>query len=119
MGLKKRICEECGKTFETDDILQFYCSETCEHKKNTKNIFEKTCVVCGKVFTAKAHNRRFCSEDCKSKHRLEVERARVGQKVTRYNIELSNMNKVAVESGMSYGKYASQFYAPRIQRREK
>lgn len=76
-----KICDICGKTFETTRKT-YLCSPECklEHRraknreyartarakkmKAPKEKTTKTCVVCGKEFIPKSNNQRFCSQQC-------------------------------------------------------
>lgn len=69
----KKICENCGKEYETHHTKQKYCSNECraEARVGTKTNHkreEKICKLCGKTFMG-TYQSKYCSDDCRSKSR--------------------------------------------------
>ena len=69
-------CAYCGKPFDTENILQKYCSANCKvaatRKARKENpdydscIPSQICVICGKEFTPADHRpQKYCSKECR------------------------------------------------------
>ena len=74
---------------------------------------KKKCRVCGKEFYSSAERQRYCSEECyrinlcKRQKELRQESKR---KRKRNNIQsIEEINRRALELGMTYGDYVSKF----------
>lgn len=68
-----RICEICGKQFESRTINAKYCSRECrleirrqrrEARRGPPKIYSKTCLLCGKAFEATNRKTKYCSQEC-------------------------------------------------------
>jgi hypothetical protein len=71
-----KICETCGKVFETQlrKGRGKYCSKECYYNKNGGRIL-KVCPVCGKSFSVKAsrHDKaKYCSVECRNNRNGEL-----------------------------------------------
>lgn len=56
----EKICERCGKTFNTKNKHSKYCSSQC------KTII-KECVFCHKSYETERPEQKYCSEECRNK----------------------------------------------------
>ena len=69
--LKKHICEQCGKEFETRGKTKRFCSGACSQKYrrvNGLNNIKAICVICGKEFVTDKYNpARTCGKSCGNK----------------------------------------------------
>lgn len=90
-GMEDRKCIVCGKGLTGG--RRKYCSEKCYRKRNKE--------------------RTICRRDeiCYEEVRLQRERHRMSQE------KISEVNRLARESGMTYGKYVAKMNAPAIKRR--
>ena len=73
----ERVCEICGKTFETGNSKQKFCSRECNlkhqrlkyrdaHPEPPKpNLPERNCEFCDKEFFPQVDNQKFCSKKCR------------------------------------------------------
>lgn len=69
-----RICECCGKEYNTDGskkTVSRFCSNACKSKwrrDNHLDVILVKCVVCGnELYTTKYKGRKTCSEECRTK----------------------------------------------------
>ena len=67
----KRICEYCGKTYETISTGNSrFCSNKCKsawRRKAGLDDIEVECVFCGKKFKTNKYNpKKYCSNNCRS-----------------------------------------------------
>ena len=66
--LTTKICEMCGKEYQTPfPTRSKYCSPACETKKRNTTVYleERICPQCGKPFTVARHSRQIrCSREC-------------------------------------------------------
>ena len=74
--MRTLTCPNCGKTFETDNSLQKFCSPEClriftnekrvakYRAEHPKILVEKTCPICGKKFSTYCIRKVFCSSPC-------------------------------------------------------
>lgn len=75
----------------------------------------KKCVICGKIFKPKTHNQKTCSAKCKLKRheqqnkKTRAEKVKPKRKRNRES-ELAKINRLAKESGMTYGQYMAEQY---------
>lgn len=58
-----KICEHCGKEFNTHHSNQKFCSTDCQHKAR-EITYTLKCSQCNKLFKTKQKNRKFCSQEC-------------------------------------------------------
>ncbi|MBQ9478770.1 MAG: hypothetical protein IJU71_04370, partial [Selenomonadaceae bacterium] len=68
----KRVCEHCGKEFETASGYKKYCSEDCRLNHETENIGTviRICPVCQKSFRVPCSAPRIaCSDECEAELR--------------------------------------------------
>ena len=54
----EKICQRCGKKFESIVPHKKYCSPNCKVSK------EKVCIVCGNTFQTTDSKRKYCSDVC-------------------------------------------------------
>lgn len=64
-----KICEKCGKEYNTSRKKQKYCSSECRLSSQRKEL-ESTCEVCGKKYHLKPYNQirskhKTCSRKCR------------------------------------------------------
>lgn len=68
----EKVCETCGKIFETNKKWQKYCSQECKYKANYKSVKvvrKSNCVFCGKEFETDNKKKLFCSRKCSKRKR--------------------------------------------------
>ena len=69
--VREKVCENCGKAFETKEDRQRFCSNACKsawRRKEGVDDEKRTCERCGAVFAANKYSkRRFCCKGCASK----------------------------------------------------
>lgn len=125
-------CHVCGVYFRTEHSRKMTCSAECSkelerrrkaaerERERAERLHKVTCVVCGREFETARKNKKTCSIECSLKLQREISRecgreyrerkrnsAAKQEKRTREN--LAQINKLAQEAGMSYGKYVSRF----------
>lgn len=120
----KAKCLECGKEFIKKRNSQKFCCKKCGAKnRNKKKVVMKTnkCKICGKEFKSSKSSVLYCSEECKKigykkikdkykekvKERERKQREKEKQKEAKIkmgNILLRDINKIAKETGLSYGE---------------
>lgn len=83
----KRLCEECGTAFVTDQITKILCSRKCnDAKQNRKHklmrmkqkeeaTVEKQCAVCSRRFSTANNNIVTCSAECSAVRRKQMKNA--------------------------------------------
>lgn len=79
----KKICENCGKIFETNNKNKRFCCRRCKEKSKSKRIrlgirydnveYTKVCIDCGKTFITKHYDKTRCDE-CKITHVRQTNR---------------------------------------------
>lgn len=106
-------CEECGKKFIKKRKNQRFCCSACLIKNKNKmnrKITVKTCKVCGKKFESSKKFILYCSDECKKvvqkeRKKMYNEKAREREEKKRSgNNILVEINKIAKETGLSYGE---------------
>lgn len=71
-SFEKRICQECGKEYETNDDKRHYCSKECYLKfqeKRRAEPEERVCLICEKKFMSAHWSKRYCSKECRMEAR--------------------------------------------------
>lgn len=73
-----KICEHCGKEFETDRNTKRFCTRKCKEankqKRRRKGIrndnieYVRMCTICGVEFTTNHSDKIYCSSKCREKH---------------------------------------------------
>ena len=76
-----KICEHCGKEFETDRNTKRFCTRKCKEASRKKRIrkgirndnieYVRICPICGVEFTTNHFDKIYCSDDCVKKHKKE------------------------------------------------
>lgn len=76
-----KICEHCGKEFETDRNTKRFCTRKCKEankqKRRRKGIrndnieYTRVCPVCGIEFTTNHSDKIYCSDDCAKEYKKE------------------------------------------------
>ena len=66
----KKVCDCCGKEYETNRENQKYCSTDCSHdvKRTGRTEYTKTCPYCGEEFKTIDKRRKYCTSTCASRH---------------------------------------------------
>lgn len=122
----KKICQYCGKEFETLVRNKKYCSDTCREKcyhendiKKNGGKYEKICLICGKTFFTNKAKVKTCSRSCASKYSYGARQKTVRRnKTTRLKIAMDKLKNgenltafdiaaLALNEGLSYGQYVS------------
>lgn len=101
-GNKWGICIVCGKAYKKTSP-SVYCSPECKRSFLEDTIIKETCRVCGKKFVPTPRFKKYCSDYCRNlaqHHKIEIAR-----KLYRKENSLSNINALARERGLTYGKY--------------
>ena len=89
----KKICDVCGKEFETFRDADKRCSQECirigkNRKPGNYHGIKKNCAICGDLFIAFKDDRRTCGkEECKKKYRYERHLIRLKRDRERKKIE--------------------------------
>lgn len=66
------VCEFCGKTFETNNAGQRFCSVGCRGAASSgRTVYHKICEYCGQPFDTLYPKYRFCSSACASRKNAE------------------------------------------------
>ena len=125
-------CHVCGVYFHTEHSRKMTCSDACskalerrrkaaERKREREERLHKViCVVCGREFETSRLNKKTCSTECSLVLQQEIsrecgieyrkrKRSSEAKQDKRVGENLAQINKLAQEAGMSYGKYVSQF----------
>lgn len=125
-------CHVCGVHFFTEHSRKMTCSAECSkelerHRKaaerereRAERLHKVTCVVCGREFETARKNKKTCSTECGRKLQREIsrkcgkeyrerKRSSAAKQEQRVRENLAQINKLAQEAGMSYGKYVSRF----------
>ena len=114
-------CKWCGTPFDNSGkglAQKVYCCIECykasnreNAKKNSKpkQIVEKECTCCGKKFTQNGHKQVYCSPECRKEMRRSTEKAKRQSKpkTKKKGSNLRDLNREAMQHGMSYGKYVA------------
>lgn len=76
-----KICEHCGKEFETDRDTKRFCTRKCKdaskQKRRRKGIrndnieYVRICPICGVEFTTNHFDKIYCSDECVKEHSKE------------------------------------------------
>lgn len=105
----KRICayDKCKKLFQPYGNAKF-CSTKCRYEvlKLKDALKPKPCKWCGTLTTDKS---KLCSTACTIAYNNA--HAKSKKKSAQNNSELARINKLARETGLSYGKYVGKMYA--------
>ena len=76
----RKICEQCGKEFISNNERRKYCDK-CKEKG-----YKHICENCGEIFYNKHHVRKFCSKNCykqfKTKKRIRTNCEYCGKEFT-------------------------------------
>ena len=88
------------------------------------NYEPRKCLICNSTYTPKAFNQKYCSVECKlEKGEVErIRRLRAKHAKNKQNTGLNEIDMLAEEVGLSYGKYVAKTeYEPlvKIQRGKK
>ena len=125
-------CRVCGVYFFTEHSRKITCSDVCSkelerrrkaaerERERAERLHKVTCVVCGREFETARKNKKTCSTECGRKLQREIsrkcgkeyrerKRSSAAKQEQRVRENLAQINKLAQEAGMSYGKYVSQF----------
>ena len=102
-----RICKYCSVEFVPKRDTQLFCCARCRSRYNAtkykqakgRDIVKKKCIKCGKTFITSELKREICL-DCVAAKRKE-------KKISNKE-KIVSINKLARESGMSYGKFVAQ-----------
>ena len=78
-------------------------------------IVDKLCERCGKLMAQVQHNRKRCPECAEIVHREQIKQRYIARKDTMTQCRgkqvkrttISDINRIAAESGLSYGKYVA------------
>ena len=71
-----KICPQCGREFETENIRQAYCSDRCRRQygsqkqygsKGKKPLLTKECPMCHKIFYTARAKQIYCGPECRQK----------------------------------------------------
>jgi len=70
----EKVCEICGKAFETPTDKKKFCSIECtkkakvlrnrKYKQAKRKTVTKICPVCGKEFEPKTNSQKYCNPEC-------------------------------------------------------
>ena len=108
MGNKILKCPTCGKEFERQQNAQKHCSAKCRIAWNSKkevkakyNIKSYICAWCGISFEAD-RKRKYCTDECRFITNGHKKRK------SKKNVNLSEINKLAREAGLSYGQHVAK-----------
>lgn len=73
-----KICEHCGKEFETDRSTKRFCTRKCKEANKQERIrkgirndnieYVRICPICGVEFTTNYFDKIYCSDKCRDKH---------------------------------------------------
>lgn len=125
-------CHVCGVYFFTEHSRKMTCSDACSkelerrrkaaerERERAERLHKVTCAVCGREFETARMNKKTCSTECSLKLQREIsrecgreyrerKRSSTAEQEKRVGENLAQINKLAQEAGMSYGKYVSQF----------
>lgn len=96
-----KICEYCGKEFETDRETKRFCCRQCKQKnkqsRKSKGIrldnieYTKVCPVCNTEFVTVHQDKKYCSKKCKNKAMYQKNKGKytyVSTKVYHYTYNL-------------------------------
>lgn len=120
-----KICNFCGKEFESRHPAVQYCSKSCKNKAQRRRrrqreaaargyVYHRVCRHCKKEFDVHDHRVNYCSVECRSKAAKEyrvVYNRRYAEKVAEREEKkkaipsLSEVARLAREQGLTYGQY--------------
>ena len=116
-------CKWCGKPFDNSEkykMRKLYCSSDCYNESNRENARknsknkpvqeEKECECCGKKFVRIGRKQIYCTPECREEVNRSTakERRKNKPKPKKKKIcDLIDLNRQALEHGMSYGKYVA------------
>ena len=97
-----KICEYCGKEFETDRETKRFCCRQCKEKskqsRKCKGIrldnikYTKVCPVCNTEFITTHQDKKYCSDKCRDKslseYRANILKSGIRRIKTNQNIKL-------------------------------
>jgi predicted nucleic acid-binding Zn ribbon protein len=69
----KKICEQCGESFEAKRSTARFCQTKCRvafNRAAKKIVVKKICIVCGNEFIQKHGNQEYCSDECSETARI-------------------------------------------------
>ena len=82
------------------------------------------CEHCGREFLSDRANRKYCSYECKEAVKKaqrrdynKKRRKKTDKKTDKCRTSLTDINRIARETGMSYGQYVAQQYIENMRRR--
>lgn len=125
-------CHVCGVYFFTEHSRKMTCSDACSkelerrrkaaerERERAERLHKVTCAICGREFETSRTNKKTCSTECGRKLQREIslkcsreyrerKRSIAVEQEKRVGENLAQINKLAQEAGMSYGKYVSRF----------
>ena len=125
-------CRVCGVYFYTEHSRKMTCSDACSkelerrrkaaerEREREERLHKVICAICGREFETSRTNKKTCSTKCSLKLQREIsfkcgrnfrerKRSSAAKQEKRVGENLAQINKLAQEAGMSYGKYVSQF----------
>lgn len=94
-----KICEHCGKRFETSSVLRKYCSAKCQDTHNNMARI-RVCSVCNKQFSPKSSLTKYCSKDCANK--AKKQKAKLINKKRRQTAEVKFHKKTCGRTSCLY-----------------
>lgn len=107
----KKVCPTCSNEFELTSSGQLYCSNECKKAFKLSSISTKlkifTCAFCLQPFESN-RKRKYCL-DCKqiAYSRKSNYNKRTSNASESLSLSLDQVNALARESGLSYGKYTA------------
>lgn len=128
-----KVCEICGKDFDTQKIDKLCCSKKCTqkryrmtHRKEPKKKEIGKCAICGSEFEKFRENHLCCSEKCrkvmesrKSGERMREYKKRKKEKEIREAVKITKKGEnhraiadiaiAARKEGLTYGQYVAKY----------
>lgn len=115
-------CMICKKTFTPANSRQKTCSTACRKEKQRRlsaewyryrhPLEEKTCGCCGKTFLPQRRNQEYCTPECRGLNRKsEVQQSKHRRTEGQQSGEIVEINRMAREQGLTYGKLVAKMYA--------
>lgn len=80
-----RVCNTCGKEYQSTANFSMYCSDKCKKNKPTKvydiPLVKSNCIICGKEFEYKSNSKKnTCSKECRKILREQTNLEKYGVK---------------------------------------
>ena len=105
-----RKCRYCSIEFEPVRSTQLDCSPKCRHRwhqamsaeKSGKTVYDRVCPKCGRTFRTPKESEKLCI-DCRPRKKRDYNKKPKKSKKSM----IVEINELARESGMSYGKYVA------------